>query len=443
MRGIRRVCLLLALLLTLACLRVPAKAASGISSEVYGFLPEAGFLGLVAPGTTEEAFFAALQGEGEFSLSSGVATGSVLTRSVDGQAQESWTLAVLADLNGDGVFSVSDMLMVKSLLLGLLTFDGAQKKAGDVNGDGAVTITDFLQMKSCLLGLSSLVPRPLEAKDELYITVSVSGEAVRMPLETYVALCVAAEMPASYPLEALKAQAVCARSVALYRIHTGVTHANGAAVCDNSGHCQAMRTEEKLRETWGRDYDKYWGIVTRAVEETKGQILMFEDSPAQVFYFSSANGMTENVEKVFTEKPRPYLVSVPSPEEPDLSTVTLTFDEFRENMKIKFDLEPTDEEIRAMEVVSRTESDRVISVRVAGVEVSGVAFRHGNGLRSTDFTWEIVDNTLVFTVYGFGHGVGMSQKGARAMALEGSTGTEILAHYYPGTTLGDCEAYLP
>ncbi len=139
----------------------PAQLCSGY----YGINRQTGLMGLILPGTDQEALFSRILPSGQLGLSSGVATGSVLTLSRDGTVVDELSLAVLSDCSGDGAFSVSDMLMVKSNLLNLKQFTPAQAQAADVNGDGAVTITDFLQMKSKVLGLTDFSIRIVDGAE--------------------------------------------------------------------------------------------------------------------------------------------------------------------------------------------------------------------------------------------------------------------------------------
>lgn len=156
MKRISIIFLLAALLLTLVCVSPVVLAASGgqIVSAYYGINTTDGLIGQIAPGTSAETIYSRVIADGTLALSKGVATGSNLTLSVDGKQVDSLALVVQADCSGDGAFSITDALQVKSYLLSQQKFSAAQIQAGDVSGDNKVTITDFLQMKSKLLKLS-------------------------------------------------------------------------------------------------------------------------------------------------------------------------------------------------------------------------------------------------------------------------------------------------
>jgi len=273
-----------------------------------------------------------------------------------------------------------------------------------------------------------------EKKTSVVLRVRTAKGVRETALEDYVFLCVAAEMPASYPEEALCAQAVCARTLAAYKIAHGADHGDGTVLCDDSGHCQAMTDDDSLRERWGERYDFYRDKISRCVEKTAGEILTYDGEPIEIFYHASSNGATEAAAEVFASG-QSYLASVPSPEEVEESSFSFTYDEFRERIRKRFSLQVDEEDVRAMSVSERTASGRVAAVSLAGQCLDGVAFRHALGLKSTDFSWTIENNGLTFNCRGYGHGVGMSQKGARTMAADGADYREILAHYYKGTQI--------
>ncbi len=180
MRKSRKI-LVLALTVLLAVSLWPAGKAAAEGEEIdsgyYGIARKEGVIGQIAEGTVESDLFSRVLADGELSLSGGVKTGSVLSLSGEEGVSDSLTLAVLADVNGDGAFSVSDMLMVKSSLLGMQKFSSAQKAAGDINGDGGVTITDFLQMKSRLLGIVNFTPHPVSGAEVRLSVILTPGDS--------------------------------------------------------------------------------------------------------------------------------------------------------------------------------------------------------------------------------------------------------------------------
>ncbi len=256
--------------------------------------------------------------------------------------------------------------------------------------------------------------------------------------EDYLVGVVAAEMPASFPEEALKAQAVAARSYARYCAATG-KHPE-ADLCADPGCCQAWQSEEALREKWGEAYGDNLLRVRQAVEATRGQILTYEGEPILAAFHSSSAGATEDCGAVWN--PRPYLVSVSSPEGPEdvpgyrsmLRCDPLDFRDVILSARPEADFSGPEEDW--LGECRRDASGRVESLVLGGVSVSGTELRRLFSLRSTAFSLEYAEGMFVFSVTGFGHGVGMSQYGAMVMAREGADYRQILAHYYPGAELG-------
>ena len=312
-----------------------------------------------------------------------------------------------------------------------------------------------------LCGLLTLLPAPPEAESEerdptpppaaaeaaAYAaqgTLRVllpDGEIETMALEDYVRGVLAAEMPADFPLEALKAQAVAARTYALYCAE-GHKH-GGADVCTRFSCCQAWQDEQTLREQWGADYERCADRLRSAAAETEGQILTWEGAPVFAAFHSSSAGATEDCGEVWN--PRPYLVSVPTPETAEtvpgfLSSLRCGALDFRDTvLSARPEADFSGAEESWLGELRRDGSGRVASMVIGGTEIRGTELRSLFSLRSTAFTLDYKEGEFVFTVAGFGHGVGMSQYGARIMAEEGSDYKTILAHYYPGTVLAVCK----
>ena len=269
------------------------------------------------------------------------------------------------------------------------------------------------------------------------ITVLTDGGAVTMDMQEYLVGVVAAEMPASFQEEALKAQAVAARTYAMY-CALGQKHGE-AQVCTDYACCQAWQSDEALRQKWGGDYDAYSQKIRAAVEATAGQYLSYEGQPVFAALHSSSAGATEDCGQVWN--PSPYLVSVSSPETAEdvpnfVSTVDCTPLDFRDTLLYAHpEADFTGEESGWIGEVRLDGSGRVASAVLGGVSMKGTELRQLFGLRSTAFCLEYTGESFRFTVTGYGHGVGMSQYGANVMAREGGTYTGILAHYYPGTVL--------
>ena len=270
-------------------------------------------------------------------------------------------------------------------------------------------------------------------------TVLSGWEAERVNMADYLPGVVAAEMPALFEPDALKAQAVAARSFILSRTRTVNANHPEADVCTDPGCCKAYATEDELREKWGADFDAYWQKMLAAVRETDGQYLSYEGEPIFAAFHSSSAGMTEDAGAVWNALP--YLVSVPSPEEaedvPDyVTTVSYTDGEFAARLREGYPyISLASDSAAWVEDVALDESGRVASVTVCGQEIPGTEMRTLFELRSTAFTLEHGEGGFTFTVTGYGHGVGMSQYGANVLAGLGTPYEDILAHYYPGTEL--------
>jgi stage II sporulation protein D len=273
-----------------------------------------------------------------------------------------------------------------------------------------------------------------EVLGDIPIAVYLPGrEPLRLGLEEYVAGVVAAEMPLSFPLEALKAQAVAARSYAVRRMRLfggeGCPDHPRADACGDYRRGQAWISREEMRRRWGWTFPFRWWRLERAVRETRGLVLVHSGEVADALYHAHAGGRTEAAEEVFG-KPVPYLVGVPSPGEGgrwELTRWSFSRRELSRRLGVAL------VEAGRVEVVARSSSGRALKVRVGSREFAGREVRERLGLPSTLFTVERRGEEVVFSVRGYGHGVGMSQYGAAALARKGSDFRAILGHYYPGT----------
>ena len=277
----------------------------------------------------------------------------------------------------------------------------------------------------------------LEADEKRNVTVLCGDEPVKMTVRQYLVGVVAAEMPVSFEPEALKAQAVAARSY-LQRFLAEPKHEN-ADICAKSDCCQAYLSESKLREKWGKKYDTYIKKIRSAVSATDGEYLSYGGTAALTAFHSSSAGVTEESGAIWSELP--YLKSVTSPETADsvpnyISTLTLADIDFRDTiLYLKPEADMTGEADTWVSKIERNSSGRVQSATIGKVKFTGAEMRKLFSLRSTAFELKHADGQFTFTVTGYGHGVGMSQYGANTMAKAGSSYREILEHYYPGTTL--------
>lgn len=250
-------------------------------------------------------------------------------------------------------------------------------------------------------------------------------------MDAYLVGVVLAEMPAAFEEEALKAQAVAARTYARKAWVTGGKHGDGS-VCTQPGCCQAYVEPESYLLQGGTE--EGLGKVRTAVYATSGQCLEYEGELIEATYFSCSGGSTEDAAAVWGTE-YPYLCSVDSPGEEEAAwykdTVSFTAAQFREALGAELP-----EDTKAwFGPVTYTEGGGVATMVIGGESYTGTQLRSLLGLRSTAFTVSTTEDGVAITTKGYGHRVGMSQYGAEAMALNGSSYREILAHYYPGTEL--------
>ena len=268
------------------------------------------------------------------------------------------------------------------------------------------------------------------------------GEVTEMDMGTYLLGVLRAEMPASFEEEALKAQAIAARTYTLYRMRGG-ENANhpDADACDDINCCKAYKSAEQAAADWGGMAIYYEEKLARAVSETDGEVILYDGAPILAVFFSSADGSTQGAGDVWLND-LPYLQRVSSPETEDLvpnyySVAAFSAAEFKERFLAAYpDADLSGSPDGWITDLVRNESGYVASLTVGGVKLRGNDLRMLLSLRSPSFTVDRRDDTFTFHVTGYGHGVGMSQYGANAMAREGYTAEEIVQHYFSGTTVG-------
>ena len=251
-----------------------------------------------------------------------------------------------------------------------------------------------------------------------------NGDVITIPLDEYLIGVVGAEMPASFPIEALKAQAVVARTYALKKIK------NNAKLTD-SVSTQCYKDNNQLKEMWKNSYNTYYQKIKSAVEATKNQAIYYQNDYIDAVYHSTSNGKTEDAMYVWGNS-SPYLKSVDSSWD---KSSTSYLKEIEKDLSNVLNILGVDVSDTSFEILSRDSSGRVEKVRFGNREFTGVEFRNLLGLRSADFDIKQIDNTLIITTRGYGHGVGLSQYGASGMAKEGYNYIEILKHYYTGVTI--------
>ena len=257
-----------------------------------------------------------------------------------------------------------------------------------------------------------------------------------VPFSDYVKGAIASEMGADFEFEALVAQGVAAFSCGLYqqKIHFAADYDFSAAPDKKLGYM----TEEKAREIYGKNFEEKWSVISSAAEKAMNYVLTYEGEPALAVYHAISNGTTESSENAWGGAV-PYLVSVKSPGDilsPDYETTL--------SVSKKDALEILNKNGAGLngsypeewfEGAERTEAGYVDKIIIGAATFSGEKLRNIFNLRSTDFDVSYKDDEFIFTVRGYGHGVGLSQVGANYMAKEGADFKEILSHYYPGTEL--------
>ena len=244
-------------------------------------------------------------------------------------------------------------------------------------------------------------------------------------LENYVIGVVAAEMPATFSIESLKAQAVASRTFAYKKI------VNSKLNYDNltSDKGQAYISLDEMRKKWNNNFDDYYNKIAQAVLSTRGEIITFNNEIINAYYFSLSNGKTEDSSQVFGEAK--YLVSVDSPWDTENSsynkTVFISLNDFKNKLGIDGNIEINN--------INRSNTNRVQSIVINNKTYDGIKFRKLFNLRSTDFEIEVNEDKIIVNTKGYGHGVGMSQHGANSLAKEGKKYDEIIKYYYQGVKI--------
>lgn len=263
-----------------------------------------------------------------------------------------------------------------------------------------------------------------------------TGEVEEVGLDEYLCHVVSAEMPADYELEALKAQAVVARTYTIYKVKNK-KHDN-ADICDDSTCCQAWISKEARLARWEESkQESNWQKIEQCVKETKGKIITYENEPINAFFHANSGGSTELPVNVWGGSEFPYLQVVQTAGEEGYtqyaSEVEFTKEELIKKLKTKYeDIQINFEDNEDIKVLEHTDSNRVKTVKFGNHEISGVEARTIFGLKSANFEITKEENKVKFMVKGYGHGVGMSQTGSNTMAKQGNNYEEIIQHFYAG-----------
>ncbi|GEM_PF-115788 len=319
-----------------------------------------------------------------------------------------------------------------------------------------ITVTIVLPMlivRGCNTVIEDVKPDGKEKKAQTTVKVYIKSEdrVEEMPLETYIKGVVAAEMPVAYEIEALKAQAVAARTYAYGRMLNlysakDDTH-KGAQICTDFSHCQSWIKQDEIMKKWGSIKSFInWKKIETAIKETENIIILYDNKPINPLFHANSGGKTENAEDVWEGTEVPYLKSVKSDgeDEDEGYRVVTAYKEkdIIDKLKGEYPEIKLNEEdlISNFSVLELSEGGKVKTIKVGDVELKGTDFRSILSLRSTNFKIEKGnEGELNITTIGYGHGVGMSQCGANYLAKNGGTFEEILKHYYRGVSLGKIE----
>lgn len=254
-----------------------------------------------------------------------------------------------------------------------------------------------------------------------FIDINYNNQHLKITLHDYIVGVVAAEMPASFHEEALKAQSIASRT---YLINTMST-----TPIDTTTNNQVYIDKTKMKEKWGNQFDKYYNKISNCVKATKRKIITYNKQPIKAFYHSMSNGYTDSSINVFNEQ-YDYLNITESHEENTKKTITYS----KQDFCTKLNIDCTNISITNIE---KDKSNRIKTITINNKQYPGTTIRNLLSLRSTDFTINILDDLIEITTNGYGHGVGMSQYGANHMANNNNNYKEILLHYYQNTEISN------
>lgn len=314
------------------------------------------------------------------------------------------------------------LFIVTLIIPAVLVIPYMEGKVSGKLGEAGASAKEVSTQSNADSGIEVSVYRTSQAKIE------------KIPLENYLIGVVASEMPADFKEEALKAQALAARTYIVQQMlakdHLGLP--KGAIVGDTEIN-QVYKSDEELHKIWKMDYSWKMANIKKAVESTSGQIITYQGKPITASFFSTSNGYTENSEDYWPNT-FPYLRSVPSPwdigTEKYNNSKIFSVTEFENKLGVRIGKRGS-----IGKVVARTAGKRVAKVSIGGKMMTGRDVREKLDLDSTDFSWVRKGDSIIVTTRGYGHGVGMSQYGANGMAQEGKNYEEIVKYYYKGVEI--------
>lgn len=334
------------------------------------------------------------------------------------------------------------LLLMFALLVFALPFAGLLLKAdtGTAPAPGSVGALSAAGSSAA----SGAVPQASVSGSELlHIYNEDTKEVDEVTVRQYVIGSVASEMPSSWPDEALKAQAVASHSYAM--ASKALAKAGLVTVPENADFSArpnqrlGWANEQALRSAWGEEYADKMARISALVDTVLDEVLMYAGQPAMACYSAISNGVTETSEVVWGTA-MPYLTNVASPydllAENYEKTITMDAGQVKDCLTLSFSgMDLTGDADTWFGSVTHTTAGGVATQRIGGVVCKGTDVRTALGLRSTTYTVQYADGSFTFTTRGYGHGVGMSQWGAKGEAENGKTYQQILAQYYPTATL--------
>ena len=274
-----------------------------------------------------------------------------------------------------------------------------------------------------------------ESKEIIKLLLKETNQIIELSMDDYIKGVVLGEMPITFELEALKAQAVVARTYTKYKLKNNPNTHEDADMCDNINCCQAYKTKEYAFASWNDEEEQMkWQKLEDAVNQTSNLIITYNEEIIEAFFHSHSGGQTENIKYVWGNSEIPYLTSVKGNEgESYQDSKTFTKTEFK--VLIKNKVPNYNVENSKIQITDYTGSGRVNNLKIDDIEIKATELRKITGIRSTNFRIEESGDSITFYTVGYGHGVGMSQYGANQMALEGKNYEEIIKHYYTGVDI--------
>lgn len=303
-------------------------------------------------------------------------------------------------------------------------------------------------------------PKPkqeiIEKNNKVRLLQTETGEIITIDLEEYIMGVLIGEMPVTYELEALKAQAVVARTYTLNKMINSPNSHEGADMCDNIQHCQAYKTKDYALSCWDDNKEnEKWNKIKMAVLETKNQVITYQGELINAFFHAHSGGKTEDSVNIWGRENIPYLKSVEGFENRELiEQVTMEISQLDKIVKEKIlnykklveeneerkveapvNLENIEKLKEQIKILEKNSSGRVEKMQISNLILEGTEVRNLFNLRSTFFDVTIENEKIIFQTNGYGHGVGLSQEGANSMALQGVNYKDIILHYYTGVKI--------